>query len=277
MKIDKTKSALNWMCSNLVVIVAMTIYSAYAIILYLPSHYSWFELQRNIIAAGEIIVGIIEFPLRLFSLATFSAPWQFMAMLAFFYFCVAGFAVGKITQALYRKGWIGRIAILSAFIFNGVIGFFMMAWGDILVIEKPAQSCENFITEQDGLRIVVFEEAGVLSGNHFFYLFTSNGGNDWKQLMTVRNDDPVEPDCNTIGSLGENFIWVWSSFSVRTTNDGGVSWNAWDWQCCTYGGVQDVIFQDQRNGIMTVFPWRSTISELLTRDGGKTWEPRVDP
>ena len=96
--------------------------------------------------------------------------------------------------------------------------------------------------------------------------------------MDIRNDDPVAADCKKIGSLGDNFIWLWSSYSVQTTHDGGASWDAWDWQCCSYGGVQDVVFQDQSNGIMTVFPWRSsTISELLTHDGGKTWEPRVGP
>ncbi len=162
-------------------------------------------------------------------------------------------------------------ALVIAFLANSAVGLFLLAWSDIPVREKPSQTCENFISPENGLRILEFDEVGILAGFHFFYLFTHDGGKTWEQLMTVRFDDPTNPDCSTIASLDDGFIWVWSSYGVRTTKDNGKNWTEWDWECCTYGAVEKVEFQNSTDGTMNVYQWHSQISELFTSDGGKTW------
>jgi len=74
--------------------------------------------------------------------------------------------------------------------------------------------------------------------------------------------------------LGDDFIWIWSEYNVRTSRDGGNTWNEWDWECCSYGAVKDVSYIDTYNGVMSVYPWGSNISQLTTVNGGITWEPK---
>lgn len=274
MRLHHLKSVGNWLRNNSIVVLSTVFYLLYAVILSLPAHYSWFQLHRDLMALGQVLVGFVEFPLRFCSLFTFGAPSQFMGIFTFLYFLLAGYTVGKVVQILWRKGGAGRVAILVGFLANSAMGLFMLAWSDILVTAEPAQTCEEFVSPQNGIRIVEFDEVGILPGVHFFYLFTGDGGDTWQQLMTTRFDDPINPDCSTIGSLEDNFIWIWSSYGVRTTQDNGKTWTKWDWECCMYGAVEQVSFQDNINGIMRVYPWQSEISELITTDGGKTWEPR---
>jgi len=268
------KEAMNtistWIKHNRIFIVVIAIYVSYPFILYLSPHYSWFEIKRSLMAMGQVIVGLLEVPARLLVFQfRFGASGEMVVV--FIYFLLAGLGVGKATQFLWGKGTTARISIVLAFLINGAIGLFILAWSDTPVTANPDQTCEHFISSENGLRIVEFDEIGILPGVHFFYLFTHNGGKTWEQLMTVQYGDPANPDCSTIAALDDGFIWIWSSYGVRTTKDNGKTWAEWDWKCCAYGTIEKVEFQNSTDGTMKIYPWRSQISQLFTSDGGKTW------
>jgi len=264
----------DWICRNLITIIVLILYTSYGILVFFPYYYSWFEFHRSILAFEEIFIGIVELPLRLIDLGSNGTLWYFSAFIAIVYLFIVGLGVGLITQAVLKKGRIGKIIVICAILTNGAFGWVLMVLSDIPVRAQISQNCENMISNSLGLRIIAFDEIGFESGSQFFYLITSNGGKNWKQLMTTRMDDPAIPHCNVIGSIGDDFLWVWSPYNVRTSQDGGKTWNEWDWKCCSYGAVEEVSFVDTENGVMSVYTWGSNISQLTTVNGGITWEPK---
>lgn len=268
--VERTRA---WIRHNQITILTALIYLTFGILAYaVPPYYTWFEWHRNLVALGVLTVGLAAFPIGLlalvpgFSLAIHTA-------VAIIYFTLTGILTGKVIERLWRKCLAGKIGLGVAFIINLLVGLFALAWGDVLVTENASLGCQNFINAEQGLRIVTFEQDRGLPGAYHFYLFTADGGTTWEQLFVDSSDEISVGDCRTIQSLNRDFIWVWSGYRVHTTHDGGRQWDRWEWECCTYGAVRQVSFQDENTGTITVYPWRSSISELSTADGGKSWQP----
>ncbi len=259
---------------HLVVFVVTGLCIAYGILDYfIPPHYTWFELHRNIMAIGVLILGIAIFPVSYILYFTGSI-WQVNAIVAFLGFAFTGIVAGKIIQAIWRRGWLGKIIIAVALILNSGFGLFLLAWADVLVKENPSSGCQAFITSEQGLRIITFDQRRIMPGSYNFYLYTSDGGKTWRQLFFEIREEIGGGNCQNVGALSNNFFWIWGFNNLRITHDRGLTWDKWDGEFDWYGLIQQVIFQDETVGSMQVFDGKNEISEVITLDGGKSWKPQ---
>ncbi len=242
-------------------------------VIYMPPHFTWFYWQRTLAMLGWSMSGILELPVYVFLSFFSDAPWPALCAMAFAAFFILGLLVGAFTWALWGLGRWGKVILTVVILTNLLIGLVLALVSDVPV--EPAQICERFISAEHGIRIIAYPEIGLLPGTVHFYLSTQDGRDTWKQFMVAKTDD-YEPQCENVKSLDGEFVWTWTPWSVGVSHDGGLSWQVWQWQCkqtgCNYGAVQSVEFQDRQNGRMSVYPWKGNTSELVTEDGGQTWQ-----
>lgn len=261
-----------WAKNNRLLIVVTAFIVAYGILGYIPPHYNWFEVQRNILAAGILLLGAAAVSIGLIYQITLPTA-QIYVIIPILYLIFIGVISGKIIQTLWKNGRSGRIILAIILILNTCLGLFVLAWGDVLVTRDPSLDCQKFITQNQGLKIVTYSQFRILPGAYHFYLFTLDGGKTWTQLFSASSDEIAASDCQTIQTLSSDFIWVWSPYHLGTTHDGGSSWTHWEWECYKYGAIKNVNYQDEINGRMNLYPWGNDITNLFTDDGGKTWLP----
>jgi hypothetical protein len=276
MKTNTLTQIWKWVLSNLFIIVITLFYAAYGVLHYIQPHYSWFVIQRDLIALGQILVGFVEIPIRIFTFYMQKIPIEITAIVVFIYFVAIGLGLGIIVKTFWTKGSGWRFVIVVAFIINCTIGLIIVFKRGIIVEAQPSKTCENFISTHAGMRIFEFDEVRVFSGAHYFYLFSSNGGKSWEQLMTVQLNARDRTDCSTISSLDDDFIWIWYGYGVRTTKDYGQTWTKWDLECYSQRFIKTVEFQSPEVGSLEIYLWGSPLSELHTSDGGKTWNSSTD-
>lgn len=261
-----------WVRKNLILIGVTAFIVAYGILGYIPPHYNWFEVQRNILAAGILLLGAAAILIGLINQITLPTA-LINIIIPFLYLIFTGLITGKIIQTLWQNGRSGRIILVIILILNTCLGLFVLAWGNVLVTRDPSLDCQKFITQNQGLKIVTYSQFRILPGAYHFYLFTLDGGKTWTQLFSDSSDEITAGDCQTFQTLNSDFLWVWSPYHLETTHDGGSSWTHWAWECCKYGAIKHVNYQDEMTGRMTLFPWGDDITNLFTTDGGKTWLP----
>ena len=247
----------------------------------LPPWQPVFVWQRRAQALATVLYGLGGF---LFILPGALLHMASLPLLATAVYCGVHLALvsalGLVAEAAWHAKWWVRIAVALPLALNAVVfGPFAVRFGHILVGAANG-SCEKYVSEQNGMRIVAYPEKGVIPGTHLFLLATRDGGESWRQVMHWRHDDPIDSTCDDIRSLGEDHIWAWIGWKAAVTVDGGKRWRVWspndtwpDWACCNYRLIDEITFEDAANGRMTLnpIPGRDPSSELVTTDGGHTW------
>ena len=249
----------------------------------LPPWQPVFIWQRRAQAAAAVLYGLSVFvfilPGTLLHMA-FSAGLA--TALSYGAHLALASVIGLMAEAAWRSRWWVRVAAAALLVLNAaVFGPFAVTFGDILVGPSKG-SCERYVSEQNGIRIVAYPEKGLIPGTHLFLLATRDRGERWRQVLHFRHDDPIDPSCDAIRSLGEDHIWTWIGWKAAVTVDGGLHWDVWtprktwpDWAFCNYRLIDDTAFEDAVHGRMSLNPVQGRVpsDELETTDGGKTWRP----
>jgi len=264
----------NWTRLTPVVIFTTCLYTlcGLGITLTLPlsQDYSWFVWHRLIIAISLIPLGVV---------ALFTHHIAFLALF--------GFAIGKISQVLWHRK-IAKLIFLLVVIANSLVG---LGLGMIRppVTEAKAVECEQFISIELRVRKVVFREI-TSSHSTSFYLFSQDGGQNWKQIAISHS----AWECNNLHDNGA-VMWFWTSSEVYATQDKGATWHVWkygqedqfsfpfdtidlsfvQYYSDDFRFLDDVEFSDGVNGEMRVFRAPNCYSLIFTNyytnDSGRTW------
>ncbi len=130
------------------------------------------------------------------------------------------------------------------------------------------------------LRVNMHTEKGFRLVGGAIYVFESAAteSESWKEIMTVRHDDPVEIPREQVRFINDQVGYAFMSFKYAVTLDGGTSWSVWDatadlpdWRR-TRANIEDVRLAPDGTGTMSLTS--STNQEapkLRTEDYGQHW------
>ncbi len=125
------------------------------------------------------------------------------------------------------------------------------------------------------------ETCGFVAGAYYKFLTQYKSG-DWKEIMTFRHDDPIDPSSKNIQIINERIAVVSMGWKAAVTSDSGKTWNLWDaqsdlpnWKAPNYFLIDEITMSQHGEGKMVLDPIqnRNEPKELVTSDFGKTWTP----
>lgn len=155
-------------------------------------------------------------------------------------------------------------------------------WTTYLPPEMPLRM---WLEHEQRLSIIITEAvwSGMITTPWVYYDITYDGGQTWARVWDYDNERggyPRLPSCSYLGSLDDQFFWVWTLSALATTHDGGYTWTIRDlpdmgwWSAL--GTSTLVTFTSRLNGRFgQQYPQEGSES-YVTTDGGITWA-RVDP
>ena len=122
-----------------------------------------------------------------------------------------------------------------------------------------------------------------MAGANYIFQVKQGNAENWREIMSFEYDDPIDISKENIHLLNENVAYIFFGRRFAVTTDNGRNWKIWDakkdlpnWECCTYDFIKSVNLLEDGSGTMTLKPdsnKRGEISELKTKDFGKTWTP----
>jgi hypothetical protein len=125
------------------------------------------------------------------------------------------------------------------------------------------------------------EENGGFVGGAYYVFRSAVEGDDWKEIMTFRHDDPVAIPRGQIRFVNDDVGYVFMGWMYAVTTDGGSNWSVWNaekdlpnWRCCNYRLIQDVLIAQDGVGTMRLRPIpqrQGEVPELRTKDYGRHW------
>lgn len=133
------------------------------------------------------------------------------------------------------------------------------------------------------LRVKMHTEKGFRLVGGAIYVFESaaTGSESWKEIMTVRHDDPNPIPRKQVRFVNDQVGYVFMRFKYAVTVDGGVTWSVWDatadlpdWRR-SRANIEDVRLAPDGTGAMSLTS--STNQEtpkLRTEDYGRHWTAR---
>ena len=222
----ETQPFKKWIRNNRVAIGIAGIFFLLGATRFLPYHTDWVVYQTWLIAFSVLVLGVVSIPIS-YLLSFFENDW-FIYIFDMMILTSLGTGIGLWVQKLWREGKKTSIyfALPIIILLNGFCVVSTVVFSDVLIGPVNA-SCEQYISSDDGIRIVSHAEYGVLAGTHFFVLRTDDGKN-WRQIKHIRWDDRIKLQCDNIRELDEKSGWKWavtsnSSFNIYT-EDNGSSW-----------------------------------------------------
>lgn len=125
------------------------------------------------------------------------------------------------------------------------------------------------------------ENGGIVGGAYYVFWCAREDGVNWREIMTVRHDDPVKIPREQVRFISDEVGYVFMLYHYGVTIDGGVTWSVWYapenlpyWRQ-TRATIDDVRLVPDGTGTMALrSSTDQTAPELHTSDFGKHWNPR---
>jgi hypothetical protein len=168
-----------------------------------------------------------------------------------------------------------------------VLGLFLLAvatWdGGCWLMKGRGKMFDNWETSNPKFRIKItgYEEGVWTGGANYVFQSAFVDSDEWHQIMTVRQDDPVPIPRRQVHFLDDQIGYVFMGWMYAVTVDAGSTWYDWNaekdlpnWQCCNYALIKDVSLSADGTGTMklnAVQGRSGEVPELHTQDYGRHW------
>lgn len=145
------------------------------------------------------------------------------------------------------------------------------------------QIFETYIFEADHFKIKVeaSHQEGpflIVPGAYYDYAVKTGDLDGWRPILTFLFDDPVAIPKNQIKIISDQVAYLYVGWMYSVTTDGGKSWKTWDGNPKTaqyldrgYGFIREIHMNSSGEGTMHLLNKKGGLSELSTKDYGKTW------
>jgi hypothetical protein len=186
----------------------------------LPPHHHYFILERKLLAAAQIALGVVSIPIGFVSVLPTLCSLASIILL--------GCGLGLVVQLFSALGNLSRLLLLIGLILNSLFGMFVATISGTYV-EPAYTACESYTADGQGISIVVYTEYAWPQGEHFFILATRDNGATWQQVLYHRRDDPRFDNhtlCENFRSQDAEFHCVWIDSQAAISEDGGETWRA---------------------------------------------------
>ncbi len=125
------------------------------------------------------------------------------------------------------------------------------------------------------------------NGNFFvpgaYYVFQSaiSGSDQWREIMTLRHDDPVDIPREQVRFANDQVAYVFMNWMYAVTTDGGNSWRVSEMrdllpngERCFYGFIEDLRIDENGTGevkLHIIASPKDQTKVLETNDFGRCW------
>ena len=158
----------------------------------------------------------------------------------------------------------------------GIVGTLIGCVNQTKTLDKWEVSNEKF-----RIRITGYQE-GVWTGAKYVFQSALVGREDWREITSFRQDNPVLIPRNQVGFVNEQIGYVFMTWTYAVTTDGGSTWQVWnleedlpDWECCNYGLIRSVSINSSGIGKMELGGTNQfELQELRTTDFGRRWSKK---
>jgi hypothetical protein len=245
---------------------------------HLPPYESIFVAERNLMALSHLILGMLDFPVRLIAFFSLSRSRDWYLIIYHFGWFVCSIPIADLALQLWKSQ---RQLLIVLMIFNASLGACGVLFGAILV-QGPISSCRHDISASRTIRISAYREIGWSVGEDLFFQFSNDGGNTWTQILHENYDNVwvpnIMPDCTRIKSNGQDLIGIWDGFNFVYTANGGNSWDRFDYYTFfkdgrrdNIGSIRDVDLSTDQITITFPAGVNKNPLVLITTDRGHTW------
>lgn len=123
------------------------------------------------------------------------------------------------------------------------------------------------------------ENGGFVAGAYYVFESAPVGSDNWREIITVRHDDPVPVPRQQIRFVNDQIGYVFMVYQYAVTTDGGTTWFTWNiieglpnWRR-NRAAIRDVQITPGGTGTMILAPFTNQpeVTELYTRDYGQHW------
>jgi hypothetical protein len=132
------------------------------------------------------------------------------------------------------------------------------------------------------IRVTAYpEENGwFIAGAYYVFQCTRVTDGNWREIMTVRHDDPVKIPREQVRFVSDQVGYVFMLYNYAVTVDGGATWSVWyapkdlpGWRAMR-ADIDDVqILRDGSGRMRLRSATDQPAPELHTTDYGKHWNP----
>lgn len=130
------------------------------------------------------------------------------------------------------------------------------------------------------VRVTAYAEegGGFVAGAYYIFESAAVGSDNWREVMTVRHDDPVEIPREQVRFVSDQIGYAFMLYKYAVTTDGGTTWSVWDatrdlpyWQR-TRAAIKEVRLVSDGTGMMSLTSFTNEEApELYTEDYGLHW------
>jgi hypothetical protein len=166
-----------------------------------------------------------------------------------------------------------------------IIAISLLLIGSYYVLKpKKGELFESYVFEGSNLniRVEARHQQGLflfVPGAYYDYEAKSKDSDVWKPIFTILFDDPVEIPKDQIKEIKEQVVYLFIGWIYSVTTDGGKTWHTWNgspkWAQYTgsrYGFIDEIQMDPNGLGVMSIRDGQGDLTELNTKDFGKTWE-----
>lgn len=264
--------------------VGMTVFLIAGILNLIPPDFHWYGFHYNLRGFMFLITGGIQ--TIIWFLSILIVPFEDLDYFRIVLGVIIGFALGSLIYVFWVKHWGGKAIVIILLLFNFAIGAFVMILNGFIFVLPPSELCQIAIENDLSVRVIGYPSI-LNSSNYgeYFVLSSIDNGQTWQQVFwqpyDAWDDYPPPPDCEGkelhFGEIGEAFLWSWTKENLSVSQDGGQTWQNWQPSCrvrrdCDYGHIISVTFEDPQNGRMQVYVAGGNSKEIISSDGGLTWQ-----
>ncbi|KAA3642773.1 MAG: hypothetical protein DWQ07_19805 [Chloroflexi bacterium] len=204
---EYTQRFLIWLWEQRLLFLFSFILLSPYLIRYLPPQESWFIWQQRIASTGLLLHSV---PMILY-LALGSFIDDLFGSFYFFnypdgLFFIWDFVILYLIRRTWRRRGEGKDVTFAVLLVIGIsTAFLFMVLAPFSSVGPIHSSCETYTSEIHGVRIVAYPENTILGNDHVFYLKTTDGGRNWKQVgYEVEGNPDTIDDEDCLEYLQEN-------------------------------------------------------------------------
>lgn len=171
--------------------------------------------------------------------------------------------------------------------FIGIV-FFVKALPFLLVFIPPSvgERLETWESTNTPFKIRIDRHAEA-NGNFFvpgaYYVFqsTASDSDQWREIMTLRHDDPVDIPREHVRFANDRVAYVFMNWMYAVTTDGGNSWRVSEMggflpsgEKCFYGCIKDLRIGENGAGearLYLIGSPQDRLKVLVTNNFGRSW------
>lgn len=149
---------------------------------------------------------------------------------------------------------------------------------------KKGSLFESYIFQGSNVTIKIearHEEALLLwlPGAYYDYYCKGNGSDIWQPIFTFYFDSAMKIPKEQIKEINEKVSYIFIGWMYSVTTDAGKTWCTWNgnperaqYTGSGYGFIDDIRMNANGLGVMSIRDLQGDLTELHTKDFGKTWE-----